>query len=401
MDSLTQIVLGAAVGEAVLGRKIGNRAMVWGAIGGTIPDLDIIANFFMEPIPALAFHRSITHSLFFSVVLSLLLAWLVQRLYLTRSHQRLWYKILVSSVNVILLGAFLTGLYFLFGQKPVVMVILAVIGVYLIWRLYKFYLRKQLEDVNVSYGKWYLLFFLALSTHFILDCFTAFGTQVFQPFSNFRVAFNNIAVVDPVYTVPFMICLIIACNIRRHKRARSIVNYTGIAISSLYMLFTVFNKLHVDRVFQKALETRNLEVIRSRTSPTIFNNLLWTCVAEADSVYYAGLYSIFDSDPNLHYLNVVPKNTHIAQDLLQLPEYKTLEWFSDGYLMHSQTDSAIVISDIRYGGMSDTIHSHRDLVFNFFAKKNPDGSYAFTEVRERPKDVGEAFRKLWKRMLGY
>jgi inner membrane protein len=167
------------------------------------------------------------------------------------------------------------------------------------------------------------------------------------------------------------------------------------------MLFTVFNKHHVDRVFQKALDTRNLEVIRCRTSPTIFNNLLWTCVAEADSVYYAGLYSIFDSDPNLHYLNVVPKNTHIANDILQLPEYKTLEWFSDGYLMHSQTDSAIVISDIRYGGMSDTIRSHRDLVFNFFAKKNPDGSYAFTEVRERPDDVGEAFRKLWKRMLGY
>ena len=40
MDSLTQIVLGAAVGEVVLGKKIGNRAMSWGAVGGAIPDLD-------------------------------------------------------------------------------------------------------------------------------------------------------------------------------------------------------------------------------------------------------------------------------------------------------------------------------------------------------------------------
>ena len=46
MDSLTQIVLGAAVGQAVAGRQIGNRAMLYGAIAGTIPDLDVIASNF-------------------------------------------------------------------------------------------------------------------------------------------------------------------------------------------------------------------------------------------------------------------------------------------------------------------------------------------------------------------
>jgi len=59
MDSFTQIALGAAVGEAVLGKKVGNRAMVWGAVGGTIPDLDIIANFVTDEMTALAFHRAI------------------------------------------------------------------------------------------------------------------------------------------------------------------------------------------------------------------------------------------------------------------------------------------------------------------------------------------------------
>ncbi|HLF63281.1 MAG TPA: metal-dependent hydrolase, partial [Saprospiraceae bacterium] len=145
MDSLTQIPLGAAVGEAVLGRKIGNRAMVWGAIGATIPDLDVLANFFMEPIPALAFHRGITHSLFFSLVLPFLLAWLVHRLYQTHTHRKLSYKIFVSAVNVILLSAVLTGLYFLFGQKAWLMLILGLAGVYLLWRLYNYYLRKDLE----------------------------------------------------------------------------------------------------------------------------------------------------------------------------------------------------------------------------------------------------------------
>jgi len=56
MDSLSQIVLGAAVGEAVLGKKIGNKAMLWGGIAGTIPDLDIIASPFMNELQSLVFH---------------------------------------------------------------------------------------------------------------------------------------------------------------------------------------------------------------------------------------------------------------------------------------------------------------------------------------------------------
>ena len=67
MDSLTQIVLGAAVGEVCLGKKLGNKAMVWGAVAGTIPDLDILGNLFMTELGALAFHRGISHSIFFAV----------------------------------------------------------------------------------------------------------------------------------------------------------------------------------------------------------------------------------------------------------------------------------------------------------------------------------------------
>ena len=48
MDSLSQIVLGAAVGEVVLGRRIGNRAMIWGAVAGTIPDMDVLGKFFLD-----------------------------------------------------------------------------------------------------------------------------------------------------------------------------------------------------------------------------------------------------------------------------------------------------------------------------------------------------------------
>ena len=69
MDSLTQIVLGAACGEVALGKKIGNKAQLFGAIGGTIPDLDVIigALFYQNEIDSMAFHRGFMHSLVFAV----------------------------------------------------------------------------------------------------------------------------------------------------------------------------------------------------------------------------------------------------------------------------------------------------------------------------------------------
>ena len=66
MDSLTQIVLGAACGEIVLGKKIGNKALLFGAIGGTIPDLDVFVGrlLFDNEILVMAFHRGFMHSIF-------------------------------------------------------------------------------------------------------------------------------------------------------------------------------------------------------------------------------------------------------------------------------------------------------------------------------------------------
>src|SRR5690554_7539050 len=99
MDSLTQIVLGAAVGEAVLGRKVGNRAMFYGAIAGTIPDLDVISSFFVDTVRALEIHRGITHSIFFSIVFAPIFGWIVSKIEdrkstrLNSSHVRISYAV--------------------------------------------------------------------------------------------------------------------------------------------------------------------------------------------------------------------------------------------------------------------------------------------------------------------
>ena len=100
MDSLTQVILGAAVGEAVLGKKIGNRAMLWGAFGGFLPDLDITSSIVMDEISALAVHRGITHSFFFAIFFPIALGWLVHRLYASGLYQKKTYKITATLVGL-------------------------------------------------------------------------------------------------------------------------------------------------------------------------------------------------------------------------------------------------------------------------------------------------------------
>lgn len=405
MDSLTQIVLGAAVGELALGKKIGNRALIWGGIGGTIPDLDVLANTFMDPIDALAFHRGITHSILFSVVAPVLLGWLVHKSYDRKIHKTWPYKIVIALLNFIILVSIIWGINFIFRDEGRIrwwlLLITAGLGIYLVWRLYKYYLVKDLEEPKVSFREWYILFFLAFFTHFVLDCFTAFGTQIFYPFSDYRVAFNNIAIVDPLYTVPFLLCIVIASFYKRGTRKRALFTWLGIGISSLYMLFTIYNKVRVDKVFDHALQNRQLEVSRCRCSPTILNNILWSCVADGPDNFYIGQYSLFDSDPNLHHLNVITKNDSIHNALFPLRDYQTLLWFSDNYLAAFPTDSVLILSDVRYGGMSDTIRGPEDLIFNFKVKE-VNGALEFSDSREPPRGkMSEQFGKFIKRIRGY
>ena len=405
MDSLTQIILGAAVGEITLGKKIGNRAMIWGGIGGTIPDLDVLANGFMDSIDALAFHRGISHSLFFSVVGGAFFAWLVHNLYRHNWHKSWPYKILVALINVAIVISLTYGINVLFksddGIRWWLLVMTGAAGLYLIWRLYKYYIRKDLETVTVTFKEWYLLFFVALATHWLLDCFTAFGTQVFQPFSDYRIAFNNIAVADPVYTLPFLICVIIVATLKRNTPKRKFYNLLGIGISSTYMLLTIINKFNVDNIFDKAIAHRQLEVSRCQCSPTILNNILWSCVAEGPDRFYVGRYSLFDSDPNFHYLSEIPKQDSVHAMLASHEDYQTLLWFSKNYLVAFPTDTAIYLSDVRYGGMTDTIRGPKDLVFNFKVKKE-DGRFVFTETREPPEgNFGQLLKDFYTRIKGY
>jgi inner membrane protein len=123
MDSLTQIVLGAAVGELVLGKKIGNRAMVWGAVGGTIPDLDVLGKFFLTNIDNLAFHRGFSHSIVFSLLGAWVFGKLVYAIYKSPHHK--WIALMLRFLATILIGFSIHFVLTIIAPKPLIPMLFA------------------------------------------------------------------------------------------------------------------------------------------------------------------------------------------------------------------------------------------------------------------------------------
>lgn len=326
MDSLTQIVLGAAVAEASLGKKIGNRAMVWGAIAGTLPDLDVIANVFMTPVDALAFHRGPTHSALYLLITSFIVGWLVFRIYQLPFQK--WFGIVGWSILATAIGLIimLSGVFSI--SKLVIGLAIILLSV---WIIFKRYTRPSYAPATASMKEWIIMFLWVLITHPILDCFTTYGTQILLPFSNQRVAFNNIAVADPLYTLPFLICLLIAMVYPKNDLQRTVWNRRGLIISCLYMGLTIFNKTRINTIFENSISRAGIEATRYTTSPTILNNVLWSGVAETDTAYYYGSYSFLDKEKFFN-LQMLPKKRPAQSEVLE-SDYtlKILRWFSDDY----------------------------------------------------------------------
>jgi inner membrane protein len=329
MDSLTQIVLGAACGEAVLGKKIGNKALLFGAIGGTIPDLDVFLGrlFYTNEIDIILFHRGFMHSILFSVLAAFALGWLGHKLY--------------NSGN----------------------------------RLH-----------STTQKDWIQLFFLSLFTHPLLDCFTPYGTQLFAPFSNYRVAFNTIAVADPLYTVPFLIAMLVLMFYNRRNDKRRLWLKVGVGVSSMYMLFTIFNKLHIDNVFKTSLVENGITFNRFSAQPSILNNILWYGIAETDSTYQIGYYSLLDASDRFSGWQTFPKKRNLDPEYSQ--DIMDLAWFSnDYYSVESEDNGNYIYKDLRYP-LVETRDGYK-AVFNLkpFAPEMDDFEFTMNALWIRMKGI--------------
>ena len=335
MDSITQIVLGASVGEAVLGKKIGNKAIFWGAVAGTLPDLDVILRYFTDEISATQMHRGFSHSIVFAVLIAPLLGWIAKKIHF------------------------------------------------------------KLEDV--SFKDWKKLFFWTTVTHPLLDAHTTWGTQFFWPF-NYRLAYQNIFVVDPLYTLPFLTFLIIVMTLKKENPKRSKFNTIGLSLSTSYLLLTLIFKWISFQEFKEGLQNQAIEYVEMDTKPSPLNAILWSSLIETDKGYRTAYYSLFDKQ-KVTYSKEFLKNHHLLEPYLEQKVIKQLIDISAGWYRIEEKNGKLLFWDLRFGQMGMDVNNAS---FLWYYELSIDESGNVSAIKRQPeiKNFKMVFKELFNRIKG-
>jgi len=281
MDSITQATLGAAIGQALLGKKIGGKAAVLSAIVATIPDLDVVLLPLYDSLERISIHRGFSHSILFSILGALLLTYILTRIKWTK---------------------------------------------------------------HLSVKRLFIFNWLALFTHILLDAFTAYGTQVFLPFSDNRVSFDSINIVDPVYTIPLLIGLVITVYHQSKNKKWSRANHIGLVVSSVYLLFTLVNKEFVSNAIQSDLMASHITYDEMKTIPVGVGSINWYGVAKNKDTLYIGKYSRFKNEAvDFHSF---PINNHLLAGVNQRLSER-LKWFSQDFYTVAEQDGKIRLYNLQ------------------------------------------------------
>jgi inner membrane protein len=235
MDSLTQLTFGAACGEAVLGQKVGRKALVWGAVLGTLPDLDVFIPL-GGPVNDFVYHRGFSHSLIILGLFSPLMAWLI------------------STVH---------------------------------------------PDTKRFYHKWVLLSFLVLEASVLLDLLTIYGTQIFWPFDTTPKAVPVLFIIDPLFTLPVLFGVLAVLLLKRHRPLGHRLNTIGLALSLTYLIWAFGTGEFVKRRVTEKLAHQEVSYSQFISSPAPFTTLLWRVVGIDKDRYFETYYSLFDRETPL------------------------------------------------------------------------------------------------------
>lgn len=336
MDSITQAALGGVVGELVLGRKLGWRGMAWGMFLGTLPDLDILAYPWLTEVEKISWHRGISHSILLMVVAGFLFA------------------------------------------KP------------LAW------LHRE-RGLTAKRAGWFV--FLVWSTHVLIDVFTSYGTQVFEPFSNQRVAFSNIFIVDLFFTLPMLVGLVWVLFHDPVSDERRKLMWRAFSGSCLYVMFSFVMKLWaMDQIKTNVTaEIPGGKVVA--VAPTPFNTLLWRGLVETEDAYWVTYWSAFDDGPSG--FDYVPKQHELAKRFEGQELFEALKWFARGHwVARPGPDGKVVFVDVRFGELRDVGNQQLHPMFQWHLSFNGEGKMEAPSYRPRSYQMKAAMGLILERIVG-
>lgn len=297
MDSLTQAVLGAAVGYAVGGRYLGRKATLWGLGLGTLPDLDVLIQN-DDPIDSYVLHRSWSHSFFVTGVASVPIGLIINKLH---------------------------------------------------------------NKTNPVPGQIILMVSLVFFTHILLDSMTIYGTQIFWLLSDFvpalppdPVGLGSVAIIDPIFTLPLLLATIwifLRGNINSIGNiiVTQRVVVTALALSSIYLGWGLYVQNSFEKLAKQQMASNTIKVDQIFASPTFGNSLLWyILVREGDNVHY-GLRSLLDDKNKPIEFGVIERRSEIFDALPKKTQAKKVMDFSKGLYRFAEDANEVSIADIRMG----------------------------------------------------
>lgn len=286
MDPLSQGVLGAVASQNVNRYKhLMPLATAAGWLSGMAADLDVLIRSESDPLLSLEFHRQFTHSLFFIPFGGLICALLF---------------------------------YWLWGRRK-----------------------------GAGFGVVYLWCTLGYATHGLLDACTTYGTQLLWPLSNMRFAWNTVSIIDPLYTLPVLVFVVLAWL----KKSR------GFAVAALiwvcvYTCLGIIQRERAEQVGSQLAQSRGHEPVRLGAKPSFSNILLWKVVYDYDGHYYvdavrAGVAPLIFEGSSIKKLDVEKDFPWLNPQSQQAKDIERFRWFSNDYLAVTPEDKN-KITDVRY-----------------------------------------------------
>ena len=289
LDPVSQGALGTIFAQTISNKKKLILGSILGCLAGLAPDLDVLIRSNSDPLLKLEFHRQFTHSLFF-----------------------------------IPIGALIVTL------------------------TTRFFLKKYL-----SFKEAYLFCLFGYATHGLLDACTSYGTQLLWPFSDERVSWNNISVVDPFLTVPVITFIIIAI-LRKNK----FISFLGIIYIFLFLGLGVFQKNRAEEAGKYLAKIRGHIDTKLTVKPSLGNLLLWKVIYEDNGFYHVDAVRLLLETKHcqgnsIKKLNTLVDFSQLSKDSQQYKDIKRFNWFSQDYLGVGKDKN--IITDIRYSAIPNEI----------------------------------------------
>lgn len=311
MDSLSQILLGAATAALVAPPGHRRPALVLGAALGTLPDLDVLIAH-GDDVRDMTFHRGFSHSLLVLAPLSVLL-----------------------------------------------------------WGL----LRWCWRPARAAPARWLGVLALPLLTHPLLDSLTVYGTQLFWPLETPPVMGGSVFIIDPLYTLPLLVGVLLAWRAAADATARRAL-LGGLVLSTAYLGWGLSAQARVDAIAARALAGSGLERAPRLVVAAPFNSLLWRVVVLTPEGYLEGLHSLVADAGQIHF------ETHrFDRSLLHeaggLWAVQRLLWFSHGFQRADVRDGELVLSDLRMG-------QHPVFFFQHTVARRDDDRWVAGDNRQLP-----------------